>query len=127
MNVYSSYLEVLASQTHKEGGWGYSPDQSAHLEPTCLGILALSLEVDKYPSQLEQAKQALARCAQADGTFRLARGREEAVWPTALALYVMCALDYPEKQIRQTAARLLAIKGRVPEKSSDEDLHDIDM
>lgn len=123
----SDYLELLASQAHKDGGWGYTPDQPAHLEPTCMGLLALSLAPEKYREPLAKARKALEACAQADGTFRLARGREEAIWPTALALFVMTVLDFPEKQRKQTAARLLAIRGKVPQNTPDQDLHDIDM
>ncbi len=127
MSDYTKYLDILAAQAHKDGGWGYNPEQPAHLEPTCLGILALSLDADRHRPQLDAAKKALAASAQPDGTFRLARGREQAVWPTSLALFVMCALEYPPPQIQKTAARLLAIRGRPPEGGSDEDLHDINL
>jgi uncharacterized protein (DUF362 family) len=127
VNTRSNYLEILASQAHKDGGWGYVPDQPAHLEPTCLGILALSLGPKQYGPALTAAKKALDACAQLDGTFRLGRGREQAIWPTSLALFVKCEAGYPEAQIKKTAARLLAIRGRVPDNSTDEDLHDINL
>ena len=38
-------LEALASLALPEGGWGYAPDQGAHLEPTCLALLALARDL----------------------------------------------------------------------------------
>src|SRR5436305_1397892 len=37
----SSPLEPLVALAHADGGWGYVADQPAHLEPTCLALLAL--------------------------------------------------------------------------------------
>src|SRR5215472_8388119 len=81
------YLDSLASLAHPDGGWGYAPGQSAHLEPTCLGLLALSLDAERFAPLLDGAWKAVARCAVGDGTYRIAQGREEAVWPTALVLF----------------------------------------
>src|SRR5438477_13072211 len=82
-----SYLDDLVRQAHSEGGWGYAPDQAAHLEPTCLGLLALSLAADTYAGPIAKAKAVLQQHAGPDGGFRLERGRPEAVWPSALALF----------------------------------------
>jgi uncharacterized protein (DUF362 family) len=127
VNRYSSYLETLAQQAHADGGWGYAPGQAAHLEPTCLGILALTLEAEKYEPVLDKAKAALERCAMPDGTFRLARGWDEAVWPTALALLVRSVLGYPADKLKPTAARLLALKGRPMDNEEVGEVHDIDV
>src|SRR5262245_37892352 len=102
-----SHLQALAALARTEGGWGYTPAQEAHLEPTCLALLALSLEPDRFRDVIAQGRVALDCCAALDGTYRLGRGREEAVWPTARVLFIQAALDYPRKEIRQTAARLL--------------------
>jgi uncharacterized protein (DUF362 family) len=127
VNDITSYLEALAAQAHPEGGWGYAPAQAAHLEPTCLGLLALSLERERYRESIEAAGRALAGCAASDGSYRLARGREEAVWPTALVLFVQAALKHPQEEIKRTAARLLALRGRPAEGAVSEDLHDINL
>jgi uncharacterized protein (DUF362 family) len=122
-----SYLETLAGQAHADGGWGYFLGQSAHLEPTCLALLALSLEPDRYRQKIQDGRLALERCgATPDGTFRLHRGREEAVWPTAVVLFVQTALDYPNLQIQGTAACLLGLCGRVPDDPEAAELVDID-
>jgi uncharacterized protein (DUF362 family) len=116
----------LAAQAHPEGGWGYAPGQAAHLEPTCLALLALSLEADRFKAVIDQGRQALAKCAVPDGTYRLARGREEAVWPTSLVLFVQAALGYPADEVKRTAARLLGLRGRPIDNAQAAETHDID-
>ncbi len=127
MHTVSSYLDTLASQAHPEGGWGYTPDQVAHLEPTCLALLALSLEGERYRELIEKGRAVLRRSALPDGTYRLERGREEAVWPTAVALFTLSVLGSPADDLRPTAARLLGLKGQAPENIDAGDLHDINM
>jgi uncharacterized protein (DUF362 family) len=127
VSAFSPYLEALAALANSDGGWGYAPGQPAHLEPTCLGLLALSLEAERFQPQIERACQVLRNCAAADGSYRLARGRDEAVWPTALVLLVQTALDWPAEERKRTAARLLALRGRPAEDKAQEDLHDIDL
>jgi uncharacterized protein (DUF362 family) len=122
----SRSLDILASQAHADGGWGYAPGQAAHLEPTCLALLALSLEAEKYPDAVARGRQALARCAAADGSYRLARGREEAVWPTALVLFVQSVLNHPAEEVQRTACRLLAFRGQIPNDPRAAELLDID-
>jgi uncharacterized protein (DUF362 family) len=124
---HTAHLENLANLAHAEGGWGYVPGQKAHLEPTCLGLLALSLDAGRYAETIEKGRQALARSAQPDGSYRFERGREEAVWPTALALFVQCELNDSEEQRRKTAGWLLALRGRTPDDKESEELHDIDL
>ena len=41
-------LEPLAALAHADGGWGYVADQPAHLEPTCLALLALRPEAERF-------------------------------------------------------------------------------
>src|SRR5436305_25112 len=126
MAELSSHLDVLSAQAHAEGGWGYAPDQPAHLEPTCLALLALNLQADRYQTVLTAAKAALDRCRTADGTYRLGRGRPEAVWPTALVLFVQAALHHPREETSRTAARLLGLRGQVPPGTKSPDMIDID-
>ncbi len=92
MNSAAPQLERLASLAHCDGGWGYSPDQPAHLEPTCLAILALSLEEERFREAIERGWRAVNANLAGDGTYRLARGRPDAIWPTALVLFTQSAL-----------------------------------
>src|SRR5947207_15324710 len=103
MRDLRTYVDHVASLAHPDGGWGYNPGQPAHLEPTCLGLLALSLVPDAHRDIFEKAKAVLATHAVSDGTYRLARGREEAVWPTALVLFVQSVLDFPAELRSRTA------------------------
>ena len=52
----------------------------------------LSLEPKSHRDVFDKAQAALENCAVGDGTYRLERGREEAVWPTALVLFVQGVL-----------------------------------
>src|SRR5207248_10288670 len=118
----------LTSLAHPDGGWGYAPGQPAHLEPTCLGLLALSLVPDAHADIVQKAKAVLAAHAAGDGTYRLERGRPEAVWPTALVLFVQCALDYPSQERDRTAGALLRLRGGAPRLTEDDqEIHDIDL
>jgi uncharacterized protein (DUF362 family) len=126
----SSFLETLNQECRPEGGWGYAPGQVAQLEPTCFGILALSLEVAKYKAAVDKACAFLAKQAAADGSYRLANGREEAIWPTALVLFTLAqgGCDVSDAGVLQkTAAYLLGVRGRVPEVVETGELHDIDV
>jgi uncharacterized protein (DUF362 family) len=122
----TSFLEPLAGQANPSGGWGYSPDQESHLEPTCLALLALSLEPDKFHDPIDNAKQWLATCGAGNGTYRLMRAREEATWPTALVLFVQATLNYPKTDVEKTANALLGLRGRNVGDCGAE-LHDIDL
>jgi uncharacterized protein (DUF362 family) len=123
----TSYLETLVAQAHSSGGWDYAPDQEGHLEPTCLALLALSLEPDRFHDAIEKGKHFLATCATGHGTFRLSRAREEAVWPTALVLFVQATLEYPGEEIRKTVSALLGLQGRNVADAENADIHDIDL
>jgi uncharacterized protein (DUF362 family) len=120
-----SHLDSLASLAHADGGWGYAPGQPAHLEPTCLGLLALSLD-DHFAAVRDSARAALERCRGADGLYRLARGREEAVWPTALVLFTQAAFGRDE-EARRSAAALLSLRGRAIDTAQAGEVHDIDV
>jgi uncharacterized protein (DUF362 family) len=121
----SDAFDDLAAMACPGGGWGYAPDQSAHLEPTCLALLALSRQRERFASVLSAGRDALRQCATGDGTYRLGRGRPEAVWPTALVLFTQATLGDAHESLQRTAAALLACKGRQPE-SKDEEISDID-
>src|SRR5262249_17391467 len=120
------YLDRLASQAHPDGGWGYAPGQPAHLEPTCLGLLALAGRPDAHRDVFDKARAALGCCAAGDGTYRLERAREEAGWPTALVLFSRCVLGADDADRAQAAAALLRLRGRPPQ-GDDGETHDIDL
>lgn len=121
------HLESLAAQALPEGGWGYLPGQPMHLEPTCLALLALAPQRDHYAALLELGQAALRKCVSPDGAYRLDRGREEAVWPTALVLFVQATLGAPLEEIQRTASRLLEVRGRRPDDKQSAEVHDIDL
>lgn len=119
-------LHALAALAHPEGGWGYSPGQSAQLEPTCLALLALSHGGDDFAPTCDAGLAFLRRSVSPDGMVRVCRGREEAVWPTALVLFVLTALEAQAGEVQRTATALLALKGKCPDRQQDE-IHDIDV
>src|SRR5262245_49110864 len=127
MHDIGPFLDRLAQQAHPDGGWGYAPDQPAHLEPTCLGLLALSLSPDGHRGVFDRARAVLESCAVGDGTYRLQRGREESVWPTALVLFVRSVFGEEGKETARMAGALLRLRGRVPEKDRGDEIHDIDL
>ncbi|HEY7330456.1 MAG TPA: DUF362 domain-containing protein, partial [Gemmataceae bacterium] len=121
----SDAFDDLAAMACPDGGWGYAPDQSAHLEPTCMALLALSRQPQRFAAVIDAGRNALRQCAVGDGTYRLERGRPEAIWPTALVLFTQAALGDTEDSLQQTASALLACKGRQAE-CKDEEISDMD-
>jgi uncharacterized protein (DUF362 family) len=124
-------LQNLVNLAHSEGGWGYVGGEPAHLEPTCIALLALRPYADRFASAIHAARTFLARCRQSDGSYRLARGREAAVWGTAMALFVETIYrqgdSLPPEQIA-SAQFLLGLEGRVIKADPEvADMVDIDM
>src|SRR5262249_17682070 len=130
VQAVQTYLEKLASLAHAEGGWGYRPDQPPRLEPTCLALLALAQDPSRFKETVDKGWAFVHRAAVADGAYRLPGDREEAIWTTALVHFLQAAArGEGTGDVEQTAARLLAWKGRNPEqdqKNSGE-IHDIDL
>ncbi|HEV8059378.1 MAG TPA: DUF362 domain-containing protein, partial [Gemmataceae bacterium] len=120
-------LEELKSLCLPDGAWGYAPGQKAHLEPTSLAILAYSLEAERFASWRDKAVQILLQACQADGGFRLEGDRDEATWPTALALFVMAALELKSPQRDKAIGRLLSVYVKQPDSAQAKEVHDIDM
>ncbi len=120
-------LEALAALALPDGGWGYAPNQSAHLEPTCLALLALAREPERFKAVLDGGKAFLQKCAVGDGTYRIERGRDEAVWPTSMVLYTLATLGAPADELKRTAAVLLGLQGNHIPDASDKEIHDIDL
>ncbi len=98
-----SPLALLRDCVSADGGWGYRVDQPAHLEPTCLALLAGA----------EQGWPAIELHAGGDGSYRLSRGRPQAVWPTALVLFTKAKSDIPAAQLKPIIDKLLTIEGKV--------------
>src|SRR5947209_618329 len=127
VNDCTTLLQNLADLAHADGGWGYAPGLAAHLEPTCLALLALSLEPERFAVPLQKGRDALERCAAPDGSYRLPYTREEAVWPTALVLFAQSVLQTPYEKMERTAARLLGLRGRPVDPASAEEIQEIDV
>ena len=127
MNDCTPLLETLAVQAHAEGGWAYVPGQSIHLEPSCLALLALSLDRQRYQAAIEKGLAALERCAAGDGSYRVPGTRDEAVWPTALVLFVQSELQIGPEWRQRTAARLLGLRGREVDAANAKEVQDIDL
>ena len=96
-------LELLQNCVSADGGWGYRADQLAHLEPTCLALLAGT----------EEGWPAIEQHAGGDGSYRLARGRPQAVWPTALVLFTKAKLGISAEKLKPIIDKLLTIEGKV--------------
>jgi uncharacterized protein (DUF362 family) len=107
----SDRFTELASLALPDGGWGYIPGQAAHFEPTCLSLLALSAQSEKFAATIAAGCLALDRFAAKDGSYHLPRGRAEAIWPTALVLFTRAALGHPNQD--RTAERLLTLRGQI--------------
>src|SRR5262245_38344406 len=88
MTAPVDHLQALADLATPEGAWGYSVGQPAHPDPTCLALLALSAEPSRFRAAIDAGRAWLRSCAGADAAYRLPGGRYEAVWPTALTLFV---------------------------------------
>jgi uncharacterized protein (DUF362 family) len=95
-----------------------------HLEPTCLALLALTSDRDAFSSTIEKARAAMDVAKMSDGTYRQAR--EEAIWFTALVLFVQATLGELDETLKATADGLLKYRGRVPDDPTAAEMHDID-
>ena len=125
MSELARLRQELAAQAHPDGGWGYVPGQPAHPEPTCLALLALAGDAETYGRPIAAGLLALQANAAADGSYRLARGRHEAAWPTALALFTRAALGHTG--LERTAAALRTMRGSMlPGDPEVADMIDID-
>jgi uncharacterized protein (DUF362 family) len=128
MSDLTPILDRLAGLASADGGWGYQPGQPAHLEPTCLAVLALACQPERYGSHVEAGLRAIESHAQPDGSYRLGRGRPQAAWPTALVLFTRAALGHPTTAHAVTAEKLSAIRGRVLKADPEvADMQDIDL
>jgi uncharacterized protein (DUF362 family) len=120
-------LSELVSHARPDGGWGYVPGQAAHLEPTCLALLALAPKADRFRTVFDNGLASLKRCEGTDGYYRIPGGRPEAVWPTSLALFTQTVLNLNNDGSARSAAALLHLRGRPADLKQDEEVHDIDL
>ena len=128
MNDSPNILENLVKLAHPQGGWGYAPGQPAHLEPTCLALLALARDRDRYRETIDAGLRFLEQNALPDGGYHLARGRPQALWPTALVLFTKLSLGEPASKLEKTIGRLTDIQGRVIKDDPEvADMMDIDL
>jgi uncharacterized protein (DUF362 family) len=107
----ATIVTTLAESAHPAGGWGYAPGQPLHIEPTCFALLALAAE-PTHAEVCQRAWTALAGLAQADGSYRVARGRPQALWPTARVLFTRAALGQPPNHWQTQVDFLRRVRGR---------------
>ncbi len=119
------HFETLVSTLNPTGGWGYAPGHSSQLEPSCLGLLALSLEPERYADDIAKTLTFIAAGGNADGSYRQHDGRTEAIWPTSLVLFVKSTLSITD--VARTANYLLATRAKVPDEPETSELHDMDV
>ncbi len=112
---------------HAEGGWGYALAQPPQLEPSCLGVLALSLDAGRFTEAIAKTREFIEQAAKEDGSYRPRNGREAAIWPTSLVLFIKSALGLQGPDLDRTSNYLLATRGRVPDQPEAGELHDIDL
>ena len=103
-------LGRVSASSAPSGGWGYHAGQAAHLEPSCLGVLALATDADRYAAAIAGGWAAIESHAQPDGTYRLTRGRPQAAWPTAITLFTKTRFGLHAEATRD---RLLTLEGRI--------------
>lgn len=119
--------EYLLSLAGFEGGWGYQVGQALHLEPTCLALLALA-EDPHYAPVIQRSVLALEQHRLPDGSYRLRRGRPQAVWMTALVLFTRRVLQHDKSQLEKSINHLLGVQGRVVKTDAElANIHDIDL
>jgi len=120
----------LAGLIQPDNGWGYQPAQPMHIEPTCMAVLALSPEPTAYDNEIRRGLQAIEENRRPDASYRLTRGRPQAVWATALVYLARRALGHNPQTLAATADFLLNVKGRTikadPEAADTKD-QDIDV
>lgn len=125
---FTQAMDSLARAAHPDGGWGYAPGQPGHLEPTCFALLALSKAGEKYREQINGGLKLVEANRFPDGSYRLQRGRPQAIWPTSLVIFTRAALRHDPSDLAPSIDRLLHTEGRVvPKDPETEDMVDIDL
>ena len=120
------YLEGLAALAHAEGGWGYVAGQAAHLEPTCLALLALS---PKRKTSSTSSSQASVPWRSARSGWSVPVGAAAGTRPSGPLPWCSSSRprsDTPGRTCAGPRAGLLALRGRVPEEACAAETIDID-
>ena len=122
-------LEALAALALPDGGWGYAPNQGAHLEPTCLCCWLWARRAGASQERHRRRQMFLQKCAVGRRTYRIERGRDEAVWPTSMVLFTLAAARrrHPRRTKAASASVLLGLQGKHTHDESDQEIHDIDL
>jgi len=115
----AAILDELAQAVQSEGGWSYSSTGASQVEPTCLALLALSSQRDRWGAIIERGLATLTSWQDADGAWRVRSGRDEAVWPTSLALFTLASLDAEPLARGLAAGWLLSVSGGKLEKPDE--------
>lgn len=108
----------LLEKALPSGGWGYYPDKSAFIEPTCLALLALQGTKHENSPEFSLALKFLESCVQPSGVVLQPGGRLEAIWPTSIVLFTFLKLKWKPEITSLLASILLKIKGVVTKKNS---------
>ncbi len=121
-DLLSTCRESLAALARPGGGWGYRPGAMPQVEPTCLTLLALRNAGPDHAGLVRTGLDRLREWQDSDGGLRVRDGREEAVWPTALALFTQTVLR--ERVGRgldadRAAGWLLHVAGRTMEDTAE--------
>ncbi len=119
MTSFSELLVRLAACANPDGGWGYHSGKASHPEPTSLSLLALNSDPDEFATAISMGLAALERHRQPDGGYRLANGRPEAEWSTAIALFTKLALGANPESMKPTISRLLSVESRIIERGPE--------
>lgn len=127
METTDAIVRELLQCACPDGGWGYGPHQRAHLEPTCLALMALG----GRPEAADAVARAISvrdsyRCP--DGSYRLPGGRDESVWGTSHAIVSLLASGADREMLDRSANFLLAIRGKTEQEDDETDTtFDIDV
>ncbi len=116
MSASHELLTRLAALANPDGGFGYHAGKASHPEPTGLALLAFGTAREQFVQPIDNGLAALEHNRQPDGGYRLADGRPEAAWTTAIGLYAKLALGAAPEQVKPTVERVLALESRAIKK-----------
>ncbi len=104
MPLAARCLELLDSLQHPDGGWGYTSLGPVHTEPTCLALMALEHDPERFKQTSARACELLCSWQGADGAWRLGDADDGAVWPTALALFTIQRTQHLKSEAQSGSA-----------------------
>ena|GEM_PF-96090 len=128
MSFLHRTLGDLATAVNSDGGWGYYADRTSHPEPTCLALLSLNTEPEKYKGLLSAGTDWLEKQVGEDGGVRHEQSRPFAQWPTAHTLLTLTQIAPSSGIIVKIVSNLLTTQGRVVDSDPEiADMMDIDL